>query len=366
VAARHTSGGERRRRVTLELCEALGSALDIQVVLERAYPLLLQLVPADYGALGISSSGRAEDYQWIVAKIPTAFFAAYPEMAGHDFVRRSVLRQPNLVLRDQDMIDRRALRENVMYRRAREVGAPLEHVMAVMLHVDERWQSGLSLYREGQRPFSEDEQGTLQEVTPFFVNAVRSCHLFGSAMNRVTTLETLLPDWDHARLVVCPPATIVERTEAADRLLARWFPGGQRRDDRLPASLVAFLRTFASEGSSGLTPLRRWRSSREGDDALEVQFIAQPDGLRATKWLLLLREVSHVVPTPLAWEALLTPAELRVTAAVLRGWDNELIACELGCATATVKKHLQNIFDRLGVPSRTALMAAAAALPARR
>jgi len=48
--------------VTLELCEALGSALDIQVVLERVYPLLLQLVPVDYGALGISSSGRAEDY----------------------------------------------------------------------------------------------------------------------------------------------------------------------------------------------------------------------------------------------------------------------------------------------------------------
>jgi len=30
--------------VALELCEALGSALDIRVVLERAYPLPLQLL----------------------------------------------------------------------------------------------------------------------------------------------------------------------------------------------------------------------------------------------------------------------------------------------------------------------------------
>ena len=359
MAVRHTAGAARRRRLTLDLCEALGSALDIKLVLERAYPLLSQLIPADYGALGISSSGRAEDYEWLVARIPPAFFAAYPEMAAHDFVRSSVLRRPNLVLRDQEMIDRRTLRDNVMYRRAREVGAPLEHVMAVMLHVDERWQSGLSLYREGKRPFSEEERATLQEVTPFIVNAVRSCHLFGSAMSRVNTLETLLPDWDQSRLVVVASARIIERTETADRLLQRWFPGAGRLDDRLPAALAAQLPGAASEGSGAPAP-RRWSSARQGDHTLEVSFLPQPDRRGVMKWLLLLREVTHIVQTPPAWLNLLTPAELRVTAAVLRGWDNKLIAGELGCAPATVKKHLQNIFDRLGVPSRTALVAAAA------
>ena len=63
-------------KATLNLLEALGSSLDIQIVLERAYPLLLELVPADYGALGISASGRAEDYAWIVSKIPPRWFPA--------------------------------------------------------------------------------------------------------------------------------------------------------------------------------------------------------------------------------------------------------------------------------------------------
>src|SRR6185295_16059754 len=91
-------------RAALALVEALGSSLDIKVVLERAYPLLLELVPADYGALGISSTGQPQDFVWTVARMPPAFFAAYPEMAAHDFVRTAVAARPNLVMRDEEMI----------------------------------------------------------------------------------------------------------------------------------------------------------------------------------------------------------------------------------------------------------------------
>src|SRR5687768_9968765 len=159
--SRSFTPGSHEGEATLDLLEALGSSLDIRLVLERAYPLLLSLVPADYGALGISSSGKPEDYEWIVAQIPPAFFAAYPEMAQHDFVRTSVSSKLNVVLRDEEMVSRPELEANMMYRRAREVGMPLEQVMAVMLHVDDRWQSGLSLYRERRRPFSEAERASL-------------------------------------------------------------------------------------------------------------------------------------------------------------------------------------------------------------
>ena len=95
------------RQAALDLVEALGSALDIRVVLGRAYPPLLRLLDADSAALGVSPSGRAEDFQWLVANLPDAFFACYPEMAAHDFVRAAVMRSPNVVLRDQEMVSRR-------------------------------------------------------------------------------------------------------------------------------------------------------------------------------------------------------------------------------------------------------------------
>jgi DNA-binding NarL/FixJ family response regulator len=74
-----------------------------------------------------------------------------------------------------------------------------------------------------------------------------------------------------------------------------------------------------------------------------------------------LRESAHQTPLPLAWRAVLTRREHEIGAAVLQGWNNRLIAAELGCAVATVKKHLQNIFDKLGLSTRGQVMAQARA-----
>ena len=75
--------------------------------------------------------------------------------------------------------------------------------------------------------------------------------------------------------------------------------------------------------------------------------------------MLVLREqfnASYLLP---AWRAVLTPREQAVGAAIARGWDNRTVAGELGCTLATVKKHLQNIFDKVGVDSRAAFVARA-------
>lgn len=324
-------------------------------MLERAYPILLELVPADYGALGISSSGRTQDYEWIVAKIPPAFFAAYPEMARHDFVRRAVAGRPNVVLRDEDMVSRSELETNLMYRRAREVGAPLEQVMAVMLHIDERWQSGLSLYREGRRPFSDRERVILQDLTPAIVNAVRSCHLFGAAQTWRTAMELLLRDQAASIVLVGAHGLEVARTGEAARLIDRWFAAHERRPGELPAPLRALL-------APGTTAA--WTRS-DADATLSVSVVPLPAGASASTCMLVLKELTHGPAVPAGWHARLTARQREVTNAVLRGWDNRLIAKELVMAEATVKRHLQDIFDRLGVESRSALIARAAELQRR-
>lgn len=350
--------GSREQRATLDLAEALGSSLEIRLVLERAYPLLLELVPADYGALGISSSGRPEDYEWIVANIPPAFFAAYPEMAQHDFVRTSVTEKLNVVLRDEEMIGRPELEANMMYRRAREVGAPLEQVMAVMLHIDDRWQSGLSLYRERRSPFSEHERELLQRVTPMIVNAVRSCHLFAAAADWGAALEALLHEQDASIVLVAPPATEVARTAGAARLIEKWFPPHERRAGCLPEPLCAFLAEVTTPSPGQCAPAK-W-TKRSATATLQISFVPLSGYMGQARGMLLLQELTQADAMPAGWRNVLTAREQQVITGVLRGWDNRLIAGELGCSEATVKKHMQNIFDKLGVPSRTALMARAA------
>jgi len=341
-------------KVTLEFFEVLGSSLDISAVLAKAYPLLTRLISADYGALGLSTTGHAEDFTWHVAELPPAFFKAYPELAPHDFVRDSVLRRPNWVLRDQDMVSRPKLERNPMYRRAREVGAPIEHVLAVMLHADQGWQSGLSLYRARRRPFSAAERARLQRVTPALANAVKNCRLLGVAAEWKHALERLLGSTNAAIVLLADDGRALARTERAERLLGHWF----RRDSHEPGQLpCALTKAFVSGKLSGQG--ESWRDE-SADAVLEATFLPMSSPFGRASWVLHLEERSLGLALPEPWRRSLTPREQEVARAVLNGWDNRLIGSELGCRTNTVKKHLQNVFDKLGVDDRAALLVRAA------
>lgn len=362
------SGAGRQRQAALDLREALGSALDIRLVLERAYPFLLRVVDADCAALGVSRSTRAEDFEWLVAGLPGRFFAAYAEMAPHDFVRDAVAKRPNIVLRDQEMISRPRLEANMMYHRARELGAPLEQVMAVMLHVGAAaqapqsggaWQSGLSVYRDRRRPFRGRERAALQAATPALVNAVRNCRLFGAAASWQTAMNAVLEDRAAAALLAGPRASEIARTGQAAALVERWFEPHERRPGRLPAPLAAAIEQVEARGGAAVAP-GSW-SRRNAEAMLVASIVALPAGGEGrARWIVLLQELPRALAVPDAWRDVLTAAEVAVCAAVLRGWDNQLVAATLGRAEETIKKQLQSIFDKLGIASRAALIARAA------
>lgn len=53
----------------------------------------------------------------------------------------------------------------------------------------------------------------------------------------------------------------------------------------------------------------------------------------------------------------LSPREVTVALLIARGRSNEEIGRELALSPLTVKKHLERLYDRLGVANRTALAA---------
>jgi DNA-binding CsgD family transcriptional regulator len=349
-----TALGFRSDRITFEILEALAGATDVRELMTEVYPLLVRLVPADYGALGVSASGRLEDYEWTVADLPSGFFEAYAALAAHDFVRDSVVRLPNQVLRDQDMIQRTMLEKNPFYQRAREVGAPIEQVMAVMLHVDERWQGGLSLYRDRRRPFSAAERERLQRIAPALANSVRRCQLFDRARDFGSALDSLLSKQGGALIVAAASGIELARSSNASALLEEWVAPTEFSHAGLPAPLTSALGELAR--NPGNIACRRW--SRGGcSSTLLVDFSELELGVGNARWILRLRAVPHVTTLPPDWNAQLTLREREIVGCVAQGWDNRLIATELRCAETTVKRHLQNVFDKLGVSSRTVLQA---------
>jgi DNA-binding response OmpR family regulator/DNA-binding CsgD family transcriptional regulator len=150
---------------------------------------------------------------------------------------------------------------------------------------------------------------------------------------RLDAEAQLAASLDRAVVVLDRAGTIVFATRLAHDLLAKYFPGGR------PAAF----------SSGGLFPAE--------NGALIVRRFAEA-GRDDTVMLVL--EEEHAPPGPGALLALgLTPRQAEVAYWVAQGKSNAETAMILGTSPRTVDKHMERIFERLGLENRASLMVAA-------
>jgi DNA-binding CsgD family transcriptional regulator len=129
------------------------------------------------------------------------------------------------------------------------------------------------------------------------------------------------------RVVLCSASGVIEFGSASSRGLLKRYLGLDH--GRVPTSVLA----------------RRELTLRDGDRSLHIR-MARMGNLH----LLMLEERDARVEK-------LTARERQVLELVLLGKGNDAIALELGIAPATVAKHLEHAYRRLGVQNRTAAAA---------
>ncbi|RKH06497.1 helix-turn-helix domain-containing protein [Corallococcus carmarthensis] len=350
----------REQALLLELTQTLSSSLDLAEVLARAHGTLAKLLPCDYAALCVSRPERPGDYEWLGLGAPGILFAHYPELAAVDFVRESAMQQSSVPLRNPDMLSRKELMRNLLYLRGRELGLPLEHVLAVLLDLRQDWHGGFTLYREQSLPFSEREQAILDDLTPHLANTVRNCRLFGNEATRGDLLDALFRHQGAECVVMDPPEHEKLRTPGATELLRRWYPEELKADDsRLPQELREHLANLRALGAKRAPGVDTWTRSG-GKQYLKVTFVELPEQRGHRPWVLVLQECSRAIPIPEPWRQKLSKREVDVVQGILSNWTNETIAEDLGLSLNTVKTHLRNIFPKLGIESRTDLLYQAA------
>jgi hypothetical protein len=344
-----------------ELLAELFGSLELAEVLGKAHGLLSHLVPTDHGALCVSRPEGSSAYDWVVAEMPTAFFAEYAAMVPHDFVRAAVAEHPNTVLRDSEMLDRPDIEQSFLYRHCRTIGMNVEHVMAVMLaEKGSSWHGGLVLYRSRRVPFSDRERALLQHLSRYFTAAVRNCKRFGEIERRGSLLDTLLSARSFEGIVFDAEGHEIVRTAGISPLMSKWFHATEFGTNGLPQIITE---KWIAVGSSLRTispPKPWWRSGRSVSPALshlELRMCIVPLPHANGAFAVTMEEVPQLVPIPQAWHNTLSASEIRTVERVC--WDNALIASDLGISDQTVKKHLSRAFDKLGVSSRAALIHAA-------
>ncbi len=162
-----------------------------------------------------------------------------------------------------------------------------------------------------------------------------------------------LDAFGHAAMTVrARDARVLWQTPLARRLLADYLP---ESGSFLPASAARWVQRQADVRRNGTTGA----SYTVAQSARQLVFTLHEE-TGEDEWLVVMREASDaamVEALTLAFK--LTQREAEVLYWVVKGKTNRDIADILGMSPATVKKHLEHVFEKLNVETRTAAAAMA-------
>ena len=192
-------------------------------------------------------------------------------------------------------------------------------------------------------------------IKPKEVLARMGVHLQGARLARQT--RNALDAFGYASITVrASDGRLVWGTPLARRLLQAWYPDGMGlRPEHAPQAVRDWLHRHLDDAAfRGVEPPRL--SLQAGARRLSFRLHRQTgDDEGGGEWLIVMREESDAaVIDALSLSFRLTAREAQVLYWVAQGKINRDIADIVGASPATVKKHLERVFAKLGVETRTA------------
>jgi DNA-binding CsgD family transcriptional regulator len=202
--------------------------------------------------------------------------------------------------------------------------------------------------------FTERDRLVLDLVRPHVTQAKETADAFARLVTERRDLEQAA-EAVHVGVVVVRDGRATYTNPRARKQLATYFATGAPLPGRLPDALAAWLGTARRpRGSGGMPPSRGPLVVARGGRRLEIRALEERDG----HILLLQERLTEITPRPL--ESLgLTRRQAEVLAWLAEGKANIEIAAILTISPSTVARHVEAIFEKLGVRTRTAAAAAA-------
>lgn len=249
-----------------------------------------------------------------------------------------------------DFLTREEFRRRALYNEFFRV-AGLECQMAFTSGGPPRLLVGIALNR-GRRDFTERDRAILDLLRPHVLQAYRNAEAL-TRIERDLTLIAKGQDTMGCGVVLFDTGGHVRyATSRARRWLAEYF--GRARGDVLPDALWRWVRREggALTDSADMPPPRGPLIVEREGQRLAVRLLSKGDD-----GVLLLAE--RIEPTPQVLEALgVSRREAEVLHWLAQGKTNADIAAILGAKPRTIGKHLEHIYAKLGVETRTAAASA--------
>ncbi len=354
---------ERDLRRLLDFLRECYVLRDVEGFLDHLVTSIPSLVPSDFTSYTaftprelVARISRPADR--VSADTDRLFEQTMHENPVVDYHRRT---RNGRAVKISDFVTRRQFRRTAHYNElGRRLGG-LEHQMAFTFPARPPLVAGVGLNRHGAPDFSERDRLVLDLLRPHLVQAYRNaavCEemradvalvLAGAEAER-SAVAILAADGRHVR----------EATGRTREWLRRYVDAPAQGGLQLPDTLRRWVEQLIAErGRTDAVPAARAPLVVERDGrSLTARLVGGPG-----RYLLLMREHAADRSLQALGSAGLTKRETEVLSHVAYGLTNEAIGSLLGISRRTVQKHLERVFDKLGVETRTAAVARALGLP---
>ncbi len=281
------------------------------------------------------------------------FFSEHPLVRYH-----AMLHGPG-THRISDSLSFSRFRETPLYNEYyRRIG--IDHVIALPIHVDARTLVSFVLNRRG-RDFSDRERSTLDLLREHLAQMYLQSQALERAQSALRGLNLLFDQSGSAWMRLGPQRELLAASALALSCVARYAGAVPRQGQRLPAALDRWLAQAIGSGAAPGVVMAPFAKGNElvlarGGDRLRVRALALParaPAQRGDSFVTLQEQPALAAPAQFAGLPL-TLRERDVMQWLAAGKTDRDIAVLLGCSHRTVQKHLERIYVKLGVETRTA------------
>jgi DNA-binding CsgD family transcriptional regulator len=222
--------------------------------------------------------------------------------------------------------------------------------MAVILPAPAPLVIGIALNRSS-RDFSERGRLLLNLLRPHLIQAYRNAESATRLRRELALMARALEESDRGMVVLTRSRQVRYYTERAREWISEYFEPA-RRTDQLPESLQRWVEHQQSllSKNGDVPPPREPLTLERAGKRLVVRLVEDRPEERC---LLILEEQILRFSAGLLEPLGLTRREAQVLLWVARGKTDKEVAAILYISSRTVKKHLEHVYQKLGVESRT-------------
>jgi DNA-binding CsgD family transcriptional regulator len=226
-----------------------------------------------------------------------------------------------------------------------ELRSPVGGTLLACFPAEGRWVGAMQAYRRDPKsPFRVSDVAFVQSMAATIGKAL------AAALAREQARATASPEDEAAGiLIVGPNGRPTFSTPAGEEWCRRIVEPGLEEHGPIPTAVWAAIARLRGEGGASASLVVPAESGL-------VRIEASPAGLDGSVAIVLAPQRPPSLPeAPLEWP--LTSGERRVVDLALRGLTNAQIADKLFLSVNTVEWHLRGAYEKLGVRSRTGLLA---------